>query len=758
MFLKNNKLIHRKSIKKNFFGYSAKKFSIILASILILTNTTSLLMNSNVIFAKEKSVRSENNSAIEPLQSLNKIINGDFENNHISEKQNWLYKAGEKSKIISENDNSYGKIESDSNDEYILQSIPTISGKTYKVSADIKVNAPEGESPSKVFLVAMKGSLENTVNNYQQIEFSTKINEWQKNELEFVADTSQALIGIVKKGTNNKTEISIDNVVVTENESSNSKVIWYDEFSGNDLDQTTWRYELGSLRGNEQQHYVSSKENVFLRDDNLVLKITDRPKEYQYDNPRWIGRNPRKIIYNSGDICTMGKKEFLYGRIEMKAKLPKGKGAFPAFWTLGNVYPWPSNGELDILEMIGAPTDERLKSGEKPATKTGDQQSNKILYGTPHFYYANTNDPDKDGSYAPYVLGGNISLANDLNDDYHIFGINWTPERVEWYIDGVIYNTMYLFGDQRLEAAAKCINSPQHLKINLAAGGNWAGDAGTHLGEDNTEFVIDWVRWAQTDEQEQAMNEYYKTQPVISGIRDFTITEGSDDNLLDGITVDKDNYYIDCTIDNEYMFDNLSDVQKIESISMNEVNTLSPGVYNINYKAQPKGIVLEETPTHKVTYKSSTLIVLPKEELVGVKGDSLSSVELPNGWEWQNKDLIIGSQETYPVIFRNLEGTGNERTTIINIPLSVVDKEIDNNADNETDEEPIDKNIDNNEAKNEQQNIDTNSNITEVNVDKDNNTLPKTGGQNSNLLFAAAIFLIVSSLVFLMPKKKIFKI
>lgn len=86
MFLKNNKLIHRKSIKKNFFGYSVKKFSIILASILILTNTTSLLMNSNVIFAKEKSVRSENNSAIEPLQSLNKIINGDFENNHISEK------------------------------------------------------------------------------------------------------------------------------------------------------------------------------------------------------------------------------------------------------------------------------------------------------------------------------------------------------------------------------------------------------------------------------------------------------------------------------------------------------------------------------------------------------------------------------------------------------------------------------------------------------------------------------------------------
>ena len=206
------------------------------------------------------------------------------------------------------------------------------------------------------------------------------------------------------------------------------------------------------------------------------------------------------------------------------------------------------------------------------------------------------------------------------------------------------------------------------------------------------------------------------------------------------------------------MFDNLGDVQKIESISMNEVNTLSPGVYNINYKAQPKGIVLEETPTHKVTYKSSTLIVLPKEELVGINGDSLSSVELPNGWEWQNKDLIIGSQETYPVIFRNLEGTGNERTTIINIPLSVVDKEIDNNADNETDEEPIDKNIDNNEAKNEQQNIDTNSNITEVNVDKDNNTLPKTGGQNSNLLFAAAIFLIVSSLVFLMPKKKIFKI
>ena len=141
----------------------------------------------------------------------------------------------------------------------------------------------------------------------------------------------------------------------------------------------------------------------------------------------------------------------------MRAKLPKGKGAFPAFWTLGEdfsldglidgsqAYGWPSCGEIDIMEMIGGPTNERLEQGEKPAVKDGDQQSNKTAYGTPHFYWSKTSDPDKDGSYGlnyDKASGGHASFREDLSDDYHIFGINWTETKIEWYIDGEIYNVI----------------------------------------------------------------------------------------------------------------------------------------------------------------------------------------------------------------------------------------------------------------------------------------------------------------------------
>ena len=139
-------------------------------------------------------------------------------------------------------------------------------------------------------------------------------------------------------------------------------MVWADDFNKGQLDTSNWDYELGSIRGVEQEHYVNDPENVYVKDGQLVLQVTNRDKEDQYKNPR----GNRQVIYNSGSIRTHGKREFLYGRIEMKAKLPKGKGAFPAFWTLGSDFTldgrisseqgasWPVCGEIDIMEMIGA--------------------------------------------------------------------------------------------------------------------------------------------------------------------------------------------------------------------------------------------------------------------------------------------------------------------------------------------------------------------------------------------------------------------
>ncbi|MFI2777663.1 glycoside hydrolase family 16 protein, partial [Escherichia coli] len=101
-------------------------------------------------------------------------------------------------------------------------------------------------------------------------------------------------------------------------------------------------YMPGTVGGSEQQNYTTSKSNVNVENGNLVLSVTKREKEES--NPR--KPNGRTIKYDSGFINTSGKKDFLYGRIEMKAKLPKGKGAFPAFWLMGTSYGWPGGGEI----------------------------------------------------------------------------------------------------------------------------------------------------------------------------------------------------------------------------------------------------------------------------------------------------------------------------------------------------------------------------------------------------------------------------
>ncbi|RDZ35814.1 sialidase, partial [Haloferax sp. Atlit-19N] len=163
---------------------------------------------------------------------------------------------------------------------------------------------------------------------------------------------------------------------------------------------------------------------------------------------------------------------------------------------------------------------------------------------------------DKDGSDSPTALGGNLTLTDDFYDDYHIFGINWYPDKIEWYVDGIVYNTMYLTGDERLEAAAAAFNKPQYLQFNLATGGNWSKNAGYYLASDETAFVIDYVRYYQDAEQKAASEAYYASQPVLKGVKDLTMLEGTSPDLAQAVTTDQEGYVVDFSVENEYLFTN----------------------------------------------------------------------------------------------------------------------------------------------------------------------------------------------------------
>lgn len=214
---------------------------------------------------------------------------------------------------------------------------------------------------------------------------------------------------------------------------------------------------------------------------------------------------------------------------------------------------------------------------------------------------------------------------------------------MEWYVDDVVFRSIEFdkLDKGRREAIKLAFNRPHYIQFNLAAGGNWSGDAGDFLAKDGTEFKIDWVRWLQSDEQKTQMEDYYKQQPSIEGIKDVTFVEGTIPDLLDGVKTNSNEHHVEFSIDNEYMFinsgasDGRNEVKNIilNSSEKNKLSELKPGVYNLYYSAIPLGDKLSEnlSPTQRVTKKSVLLTVLPNTLSAHI-GDKLSKVNLPDGF------------------------------------------------------------------------------------------------------------------------------
>lgn len=333
-------------------------------------------------------------------------------------------------------------------------------------------------------------------------------------------------------------------------------------------------------------------------------------------------------------------------------KLPKGQAVFPAFWTLGadfNIanrithgqgYGWPAAGEIDVMEMVGS------------ASGSGNQ----TVYGTPHFYYPTTNnDGNIDSGYH-----GTLTLNKDFADDYHVFGINWSEDRIEWYVDDVIYNTLVYDNSERSQALKAAFNRPQYIQFNLATGGNWPGDAGTNLAGQSLD--IDWVRWLQNDKQKADMERYYADKPKLSGVDHVTIVKGEVPNLINQVTIDRKDYRLEVSIDDEFMFVNagaaggrnepknvVKDASKLADIA-----NLETGVYNIFYTTIPTASDYSprSIPVYKMTRGWSHLVVLPT--YYGAKaGARLSSITLPDGWRWVDPNQTITADGRYDITITN---------------------------------------------------------------------------------------------------------
>lgn len=556
-----------------------------------------------------------------------------------------------------------------------------------------------GQEGAQAFFNAKSPDLSSGIEGAEVTVNCTKDQEWKYQDIELrfnSGDRSQIGLAVMKWTEDNtsatyKSQFYVDDVQLLEKNSNSGEesydIVWADDFNDPQLDLSTWEYELGSIRGIEQQHYVDSKDNVFMRatqeGGELVLRATDRPEELQYNNPRDASR---RVIYNSGSVRTHGKQEFLYGRIEMRAKLPKGQSVFPAFWTLGSDftldgdvnseqgYGWARCGEIDIMELIG--------SGPGGA-------GNKTVYQTIH-----TQDGTDDG-YKKFG-GTSYTIPEEFNDEYHIFGMDWSKGKIEWYVDDQIVATVNYAGDPIGE---KCLDRPQYIQMNLAMGGAWPGPIAPGL--DGTEYAIDYVYYGQTEQQKADAAEYYSNAPKILEYSDISIYEG-DTELLSNVAI-SDNADIDFSVTDAPQFAMKEKEATTETAltsvdllckgknDLNKLANLPAGEYSLHYTALPKdlkfdisnsGVKIPNTAerykfdrkTVNLTIKERSLQTdLENSELSldGYVNDTLSTIALPEGWTWDKPQTVITENMSEVSVTFNKNGFEKTESVTINVQKSV---------------------------------------------------------------------------------------
>ena len=261
----------------------------------------------------------------------------------------------------------------------------------------------------------------------------------------------------------------------TQSYSFNNELVWSDEFDQDGtVSQDKWNVETippnnGSWWNGELQFYTDKEDNV--RVEEGLLKIIAKYESFE-------GKN-----YTSARINTQDKFEFIYGRVEMRAKLPNWEGMWPAFWLLGaniDEIGWPNCGELDILEH-----------GDYVKDSTSNDPgliSSAVHYGPQDYSRQITNVPGKiffDTGQERFIRSEKI--IEKPFEEYHTYTMQWAPDKIQFFID----DEMHL--EFPMQSQHSPFDKPFFLLLNLAVGGHWT-DGYVAPGFTNATYEIDYVR------------------------------------------------------------------------------------------------------------------------------------------------------------------------------------------------------------------------------------------------------------------------
>jgi beta-glucanase (GH16 family) len=246
------------------------------------------------------------------------------------------------------------------------------------------------------------------------------------------------------------------------------ELVWCDEFNkSGPPDPERWSYESGFVR-NEELQYYTAKENARVENGRLIIEA----RKERFPNARHLPGSPdwrrsREFAeYTSASLTTQGKAQWKYGRIEVRARVPQGRGVWPAIWMLGTNKPavgWPRCGEIDIMEYVGF---------------------------QPHLIHANVHTA-KYNHVLRTGKGKQITVKAPFQD-FHTYAINWHADRIEFFVNEENFFTYKKEPDATEDVWP--FDRPFYLILNLAIGGGWGGKEGIDDTIFPQRFEIDYVR------------------------------------------------------------------------------------------------------------------------------------------------------------------------------------------------------------------------------------------------------------------------
>lgn len=220
-------------------------------------------------------------------------------------------------------------------------------------------------------------------------------------------------------------------------------LVWQDEFNGNSIDSNKWDHEVNAAGGgnNELQYYTARSENSRVADGRLIITA----RKETFTGPEGTRE------YTSARLRTPNKGDWVYGRFDVRAKLPEGQGLWPAIWMLPTDWEyggWAASGEIDIMELLG----------HEPWK----------VYATLHFGGEWPNNRKSPSGVFELNQG-------TFSQDFHVFTLVWEPAAFHWYVDGEHYHTETQWSSDGQPYPAP-FDKRFHLLLNVAVGGNWPGD------------------------------------------------------------------------------------------------------------------------------------------------------------------------------------------------------------------------------------------------------------------------------------------